>query len=197
MVNKSKEFWDSASKNYDKTEERFEYIHSKSRENTKKYLNGSNIVLDYGCGTGTTSCEIANLVKEIHAIDISSKMIEIANQKAVASKVENINFLQTDIFDKRYKKESFDVILAFNMLHTVAQPQVVLQKIHELLKPEGLFISVTPCLRRLCKIGVIPIPIRRLKSSELNDLVVNGGFQTIDTEKLYKGASSYFVVAQK
>ena len=211
-INKSKEFWDRASKNYDKTEERFEYIHSKSRENTKKYLNGSNIVLDYGCGTGTTSCEIANRVKEIHAIDISSKMIEIAKRKVVASKVENINFSQTDIFDKRYKKESFDVILAFNMLHTVADPQVVLQKIYELLKPEGLFISVTPCLRDkmaflvniqiqlvriLCKIGVIPIPIRRLKSSELDDLVVNGGFQTIDTEKLYKGASSYFVVAKK
>jgi ubiquinone biosynthesis O-methyltransferase len=211
-MNKSKEFWDRASKNYDKTEERFEYIHSKSRENTKKYLNGSNIVLDYGCGTGTTSCEIANLVKEIHAIDISSKMIEIAKRKAVASKVENINFSQTDIFDKRYKKESFDVILAFNMLHTVADPQVVLQKIYELLKPEGLFISVTPCLRDkmaflvniqiqlvriLCKIGVIPIPIRRLKSSELDDLLVNGDFQTIDTEKLYKGASSYFVVAKK
>ena len=211
-MNKSKEFWDRASKNYDKTEERFEYIHSKSRENTKKYLNGSNIVLDYGCGTGTTSCEIANRVKEIHAIDISSKMIEIAKRKAVASKVENINFVQTDIFDKRYKKESFDVILAFNMLHTVIDPQVVMRRIYELLKPEGLFISVTPCLRDkmaflvniqiqlvriLCKIGVIPIPIRRLKSSELDDLVVNGGFQTIDTEKLYKGASSYFVVAKK
>ena len=211
-MNKSKEFWDRASKNYDKTEERFEYIHSKSRENTKKYLNGSNIVLDYGCGTGTTSCEIANRVKEIHAIDISSKMIEIAKRKAVASKVENINFVQTDIFDKRYKKESFDVILAFNMLHTVIDPQVVMRRIYELLKPEGLFISVTPCLREkmaflvniqiqlvriLCKIGVIPIPIRRLKSSELDDLVVNGGFQTIDTEKLYKGASSYFVVAKK
>ncbi|WP_036826016.1 class I SAM-dependent methyltransferase [Polaribacter sp. Hel1_85] len=211
-MNKSKEFWDRASKNYDKTEERFEYIHSKSRENTKKHLNGSNIVLDYGCGTGTTSCEIANLVKEIHAIDISSKMIEIAKRKADASKVENINFTRTDIFDKRYKKESFDVILAFNMLHTVANPQVVLQKIYELLKPEGLFISVTPCLRDkmaflvniqiqlvriLCKIGVIPVPIRRLKSSELDDLIVNGGFQTIDTEKLYKGASSYFVVAKK
>lgn len=211
-MNKSKEFWDRASKNYDKTEERFEYIHSKSRENTKKYLNGSNIVLDYGCGTGTTSCEIANRVKEIHAIDISSKMIEIAKRKAVASKVENINFVQTDIFDKRCKKESFDVILAFNMLHTVIDPQVVMRRIYELLKPEGLFISVTPCLREkmaflvniqiqlvriLCKIGVIPIPIRRLKSSELDDLLVNGDFQTIDTEKLYKGASSYFVVAKK
>lgn len=86
----------------------------------------SNIVLDYGCGTGTTSGEIANRVKEIHSIDISSKMIQIAKRKAVASKVENINFFQTDIFDKRYKKESFDVILAFNMLHTVADPQVFL-----------------------------------------------------------------------
>jgi len=146
-MNKSEEFWDKASKNYDKTEERFEYIHSRSRKNAKKYLKGSNIILDYGCGTGTTSCEFANQVKEIHAIDISSKMIEIAKEKAVAGKVENINFVQADIFDKRYKKESFDAILAFNMLHTVSNPQNVMQRIYELLKPEGLFISVTPCLR--------------------------------------------------
>ena len=211
-MSKSVVFWDKASENYDKTEKRFEYIHSKSRENTKKYLNASDIILDYGCGTGTTSCEFANHVKEIHAIDISSKMIEIAKRKADANKVENINFSQTDIFDKRYKQDSFDVILAFNMLHTVANPQVVLQKIYELLKPKGLFISVTPCFRDkmsflvniqiqlvqiLCKIGVIPIPIRRLKISELDNLLVHGGFQKIDSKKLYKGASSYFVVAKK
>ncbi|MFT5225853.1 MAG: ubiquinone biosynthesis O-methyltransferase [Polaribacter sp.] len=211
-MNKSEEFWDKASKNYDKTEERFEYIHSKSRENTKKYLKGSNIVLDYGCGTGTTSCQFADHVKEIHAIDISSKMIEIAKEKAVVSKVENVNFVQADIFDKRYKEESFDAILAFNMLHTVPNPKNVMKRIHELLKPEGLFISATPCLRDkmsflvnvqiqlvriLCKIGIIPIPIRRLKSSELDDLIKNEDFQTIETEELYKGASSYFIAAKK
>jgi 2-polyprenyl-3-methyl-5-hydroxy-6-metoxy-1,4-benzoquinol methylase len=151
-------------------------------------------------------------VKEIHAIDISSKMIDIAKEKAVVGKVENINFLQTDIFDKRYNNESFDTILAFNMLHTVSNPQDVTQRIYELLKPEGLFISITPCLRDkmsflvniqiqfvrlLCKIGIIPIPIRRLKSSELDDLMAKGNFQTIDTQKIYKGASSYFIVAKK
>ena len=211
-MNKSKEFWDNASPNYDKTEERFEYIHKKSRENTKQYLKSSDIVLDYGCGTGTTSCEIANLVKEIHAIDISPRMIEIAKEKAVIGKVENINFVETDIFDKRYVKESFDVILAFNMLHTIPNPKKVVQRIDELLKPEGLFISVTPCLggklsllvniqillvQILCKIGIIPVPIRRLKSSDLDDLVANGNFQTIDSEKIYKKASSYFMVAKK
>jgi len=122
-------------------------------------------------------------VKEIHAIDISYKMIEIAEEKAAISKIENVNFMQTDISDKRFKKESFDVILAFNMLHTLSNPQNVLRRIFELLKPKGLFISVTPCLGEkmsffitiqillvqiLCKIGIIPIPIRRLKSSELD-----------------------------
>ena len=209
---KAEDFWDKASKNYDKTEERFEYIHTKTRKNTKKYLNNDYIVLDYGCGTGTTSCELASQVKEIHAIDISSKMIEIAEEKAVVSKIENVNFVQADIFDQRYKKESFDTILAFNMLHTVPNPQNVMQRIYELLKPEGLFISVTPCLRDkmsflvnvqiqlvriLCKIGIIPIPIRRLKSSELDDLIANGDFHSIETEEVYKGASSYFVAAKK
>lgn len=209
---KSKGFWDNASKNYDKTEERFEYIHSKSRENTKKYLKGSDVVLDYGCGTGTVACKLANQVKEIQAIDISSKMIEIAKEKAVVSKIENVNFAQGDIFDDSYEKESFDVILAFNMLHTVPNPQKVLQRIHQLLKPQGVFVSVTPCLRGkmsflvsaqiqlvrvLCKVGIIPVPIRRLKSSDLDDLLTGGHFQSIETEEIFKGASSYFISAKK
>jgi len=45
-MSKTINFWDSASKNYDKTEERFEYIHNKSRENTKEHLHSSNIVLE-------------------------------------------------------------------------------------------------------------------------------------------------------
>jgi len=211
-LNKSEEFWDKASKNYDKTEERFEYIHKKARENTKKYLKESQIVLDYGCGTGTASCEFASLVKEIIGIDISSEMIRIAKEKSAASEVDNVNFEKADIFDNRYQNESFDVILAFNMLHTVPNPQSVVQRVNDLLKHEGLFISITPCLgqkmsflvnlqiqfvRVLCKLGVIPIPIRRIKSTDIDDLLAIGNFQPIESEKIFKGASSYFVTAKK
>ncbi len=211
-MNKSEEFWDKASKNYDKTEERFEYIHKKARENTRKYLKESQIVLDYGCGTGTASCEFASLVEEIYGIDISSEMIRIAKDKLAASEVDNVNFEKADIFDSKYQNESFDVILAFNMLHTVPNPQSVVQRVNDLLKHDGLFISITPCLgqkmsflvnlqiqfvRVLCKLGVIPIPIRRIKSTDIDELLAIGKFQTIESEKIFKGASSYFVTAKK
>ena len=211
-MNKSEEFWDGASKNYDKTEERFEYIHNRSRENTSKHLKDSDTVLDYGCGTGTAACQFSRLVKEIHAIDISSKMIEIAKEKANAEKIENVIFEQSDIFDNKYSTQSYDVILAFNMLHTVPNPQNVVHRINDLLKPGGIFISVTPCLgqkmsfvvnlqiqlvRILCKFGVIPIPIRRIKSSDIDILLAKGEFEAIESEEIFKGASSYFVAAKK
>lgn len=211
-MNKSEEFWDGASKNYDKTEKRFEYIHSRSRENTKRFLKDSDFVLDYGCGTGTAACQFSEHVKEVHAIDISSKMIELAKEKAVAAKVENASFEQGDIFDSKYANESYDVILAFNMLHTVPNPQEVVFRVNDLLKPGGLYISVTPCLRQkmsflvnlqiqfvsvLCKLGLIPIPIRRITSSDVKSLLKAGNFQTVESEEIYKDASSYFVVAKK
>ncbi|MEH6556339.1 MAG: class I SAM-dependent methyltransferase [Oceanicoccus sp.] len=211
-MSKSEEFWDGASKSYDKTEERFEYIHNRSRENTKRFLKDSDRVLDYGCGTGTAACQFSDLVKEIQAIDISSNMIEIARGKAAVANIENVSFEQGDIFDSKYSNEKFDVILAFNMLHTVPNPQDVMLRVEELLQPDGLFISVTPCLRQkmsflvslqiklvsvLCKLGLIPIPIRRITSSDVESLLAVGGFQTLESEEIYKDASSYFVVAKK
>ena len=98
------------------------------------------------------------------------------------------------------------------MLHTVPDPESVVLRTVELLKPGGLFISVTPCLggkksalvslqillvRALLNVGVIPVPIRQLKSAELDDLMDDERLQVIETEEIFKGASSYFMVAKK
>lgn len=211
-MSKSEKFWDQAASNYDNTEEKFEFIHSRSRENTKRYLKDNDIVLDYGCGTGTTACVISGLVKSVRAIDISTAMIEIAQGKAATAGVVNVDFEHADIFDEAFQNDSFDVVLAFNMLHTVPDPESVVRRAVELLKPGGLFISVTPCLggrksalvllqillvRALLMLGVIPIPIRQLKSAELDDLMDDERLQVIETEAIFKGASSYFMVAKK
>ncbi|WP_299729591.1 class I SAM-dependent methyltransferase [uncultured Tateyamaria sp.] len=211
-MSKSERFWDQSASNYDNTEKKFEFIHSRSRENTKRYLKDTDIVLDYGCGTGTTACEISGLVKSVRAIDISTGMIEIAKGKAATGGVVNVDFEQADIFDEDFENGSFDVVLAFNMLHTVPDPESVVQRTVELLKPGGLFISVTPCLggkksalvslqillvRALLKVGVIPVPIRQLRSADLDELMDDERLPVIETEEIFMGASSYFMVAKK
>ena len=61
-------------------------------------------------------------------------MINLAKEKADTANIENVSFAQDDIFDGGYERESFDAILAFNMMHTVPKPQEVMKRIHELLK---------------------------------------------------------------
>ena len=205
-------FWDRSAGNYDKTEERFEHIHQTARAATKRHLKPSDTVLDYGCGTGTTACELAGCAKEILGIDISGRMIELSREKVAAAGVENVTFAQGDIFDSEHQDASFDVVLAFNMLHTVPDPERVVRRVHDLLRPDGLFISVTPCLRDkmsltvklqiqlarvLGRIGIIPIPIRRLRTADLHDLISRQPFSIVETAKIFAGATSFFVVARR
>jgi ubiquinone/menaquinone biosynthesis C-methylase UbiE len=212
-MSRTEEFWNASADNYDRTEERFEAIHRRSRENAREHVRKTDVVLDYGCGTGTTACDLAGRVKSIHGIDISAKMIELATEKAVQDGLENATFAQADIFEEGFEKESFDVILAFNVFHTIPEPHLAVARMHELLKPGGLVVSVTPCfrdrasfvgnlqillVRTLCWVGAISIPIRSVDSSELDSLLAgSGSFQIVDAESIFEGTSSYFLVARK
>jgi ubiquinone/menaquinone biosynthesis C-methylase UbiE len=209
---KSEKFWDFLANKYDKTEKDLEHIYIRIHENTKKYLHPNDIVLDYGCGTGTLSVDIANQVKEIQAIDISSKMLEIARSKADESNIKNINFVKAVITDGQFKQQSFDVILAFGLLHLLEDCPEVIKRIYDLLKLGGLFISSTPCLGEkmtfitklkfyppllLSKINFIRQHFTRFKISDLNELIGKENFQMVETEKIYHKLTAYFMVVNK
>jgi SAM-dependent methyltransferase len=77
----------------------------------------------------------------IYAIDISSKMIDIARSKSSQRKIQNINYTYTSIFDERFEGDSFDVIIVYNVLHLLEDSQEVIQRINDLLKPDGYIIA--------------------------------------------------------
>ncbi len=205
-MNNSEKFWDRTANTYDQSEKSSEQTVIKIIEKTKKYLKMRDIVLDFGCGTGRISNEIADSVEVVQAIDTSSKMIAIAKGKADGRRVENIVYAHSTIFDERYESGSFDAVLAFYVLHLLGDPPKVMQRINELLKPGGLIISATPCLgekktlQRILslagKIGLVP-NIKPFKISELEDLIAHGSFEIVETECLHQGTQEYFIVAKK
>ena len=145
-MDRSEKFWDKRAHEYDKDEKKHVQTYHKTIESTRRNLSISDVVLDYACGTGIITNEIADSVKEIYAIDISSKMIDVARRRAAERGIDNVHYTKATLFDKRYQGESLDVILAFNILHLLDDSQKVMQRISELLKPGGLFISAPGCL---------------------------------------------------
>jgi len=207
-MDKSEKFWDKQAKDFTDHEQHTQLSENKDFITTLKYLNIDDTVLDYGCATGIISNAIADKVKEIHAIDISSKMIEIAKSKASERHIDNIHYAQATIYDERYQKESFNVILAFRILHMLENPQAVVCRINELLKPGGTFISVSACMGDkkallsilvflASKMRIVPQHINLFKLPELQGTITDGGFQIVEYERMDDRVPHYCIVARK
>lgn len=97
-------------------------------------LNGSEQVLDLGCGDGTLTSQIADLVPngEVLGIDASRGMIDAARPKAR----DNLHFARLDIdeldFDSR-----FGVVFSNAALHWVKDHRRLLRNVKRALHPGG------------------------------------------------------------
>ncbi len=206
-MNKSEKYWDRLASGDGSDDGEYGQTEAKTLEFTKKHLKPNDVVMDFACGTGTFTVESAAIVQRVCAVDISAKMLDVTRKKASKRSLENIDYVQANIFDVNYPEDTFDVVLAFNILHLLEEPQPVVQKINALLKPGGLFISATGCmgeinvllsssLRLLSKVGLVP-HLNNFQASQLERLIENGRFQIIESKKLTDSFSEMFIVAEK
>jgi len=96
-MDQSARFWHKIAERFSKRPIADEAAYQKKLQATREYLRPDMEVLEFGCGTGSTASTHAPCVKHIHAIDISSKMIEIAQGKADAENIENVTFRSSSI----------------------------------------------------------------------------------------------------
>lgn len=99
-------------------------------------------VLEIGCGPGFDVCWFAKNYPEVMVtgVDISPKMVEIANQQIAAQNLNNAKAFVSDereLLDK-FGEGSFDLVYVyFGALNTVADLGHSAAKIKKLLKPGG------------------------------------------------------------
>jgi len=203
----SNTFWDKKSKNYDKNIKKYNFVYKKTIDSARSLLTNSDVVLDFACGTGAISLDIAPYVQKVLGIDLSEKMIALANKKVRERHIDNASFSQIDAFDQRLESNSFSAILAFHIFHLVDDAPKVLTRLNDLLAPGGLLISQTPCLSErgwlfrsmigfAQKLGVAP-PIRNFRIPELESLVSSTNFEIIETKILWEKYSDEWIAARK
>jgi len=155
-------FWDRIARDYAAKPVADPTGYERTLEHTRRYLRGDETVFEFGCGTGTTALKLAPFVGRVVASDISGEMIAIAREKAEIEGRSNADFEVGTPDAAHWPDEAFDVVIGLNVLHLVALREPALKGIRRVLKPGGLFISKTACLKDMNPIYRIVVSIMRL-----------------------------------
>ena len=106
-------------------------------------LNGSERVLDVGCGEGKITAEIASRVPRgsVLGVDSSRDMIEYAEKHFIRSMPTgaSLRSLRFEVADARHLsfKNEFDLAVSFNALHWIPDQDAALRSIYSALVPSG------------------------------------------------------------
>jgi ubiquinone/menaquinone biosynthesis C-methylase UbiE len=198
-------FWDNTAEKYAKSPIGNEAVYQEKLEATQKYLNAESEVLELACGTGTTSIFQAPKVKHILATDISNKMLDIGRKRANEAGISNITFQQVTVEDLDADPSSFDVVLALNILHLIDNPAAAVNKVSNLLKPGGVFVTGTACLgdvRFNYYRFIIPVmrllgkapPVHYVKRSDLEGYFAEAGLEIDFQRPPAKGEAAFIIV---
>ena len=141
----SRRFWDSVASSFDDEPDHglLDPVVLKTwTEFLKSCLPASrSSFLDLGCGTGSLSVLLAGLGHSVTGIDLSPAMISTARAKATSQGVK-IAFHVMDAAFPRFPRGQFDVLLCRHLLWVLPEPEQVLQRWVEFLKPGGRLLLI-------------------------------------------------------
>ena len=109
-----------------------------------KFIEESQIILDAPCGSGYGTAVLSSKARQVYGVDISADAIDHAkeffkkeNNSFVVSNIENMASTFPD-------SHSFDLIISFEGIEHLYNPEMFLKESARLLKPKGKLIISTP-----------------------------------------------------
>ena len=104
----------------------------------KKFIGYKKDVLEVGCGTGQLAIYFAlGTNNRVVGLDPTIESLELASDFAKKHSIENIDFVNADIFDDVLKDKFFDFVWCNGVLHHTKDPYGAFRVLIKSLKNEG------------------------------------------------------------
>lgn len=103
--------------------------------------------LDLGCGFGSASWYLAREGFSVTSIDRSRTVLEMLSQRLRQEELE-LDLLAGEVLELPFKEKSFDVVIDLRCFMCLdwATARSAVAEAHRVLKPGGLFFSITPAV---------------------------------------------------
>jgi ubiquinone/menaquinone biosynthesis C-methylase UbiE len=101
------------------------------------------VVADVGAGVGYFTWRLAERVGaagKVYATDIQAAMLERLEKNVAARGLKNVVTVLGTESDPRLPREALDLILLVDVYHEFAQPQEMLARLRQSLKPDGRLV---------------------------------------------------------
>lgn len=100
-------------------------------------------VADVGAGTGYMALRMARRVGpsgKVYANDLQPEMLQKLRTRSQREKLSNVETVQGTEADPKLPPNTMDLVLLVDVYHEFSQPQAMLDKIRESLKPDGRLV---------------------------------------------------------
>ena len=135
-------FWDTVAPLYNLFENIYNgKVNRQVQAEVAALMDSSDRVLECACGAGMFSVPIAEKCGELIATDYSTGMLTQA--KKACRHLSNVTFKRADIAKLSCKDNTFDKVVAGNVIHLLDDPATALSELLRVCKPGGKLIIPT------------------------------------------------------
>jgi ubiquinone/menaquinone biosynthesis C-methylase UbiE len=100
-------------------------------------------VADVGAGSGYFTVRMAHRVGatgRVFANDLQPQMLAMLKNRLDRVRLQNVTLIQGTVDDPRLPPDALDLILMVDVYHEFSQPQIMLRRMREALKPGGRLV---------------------------------------------------------